>query len=202
MTSEDRPPEQPQTEAIVIPPHIIRPFAHGLDQLLTEPLKQIDAKLSNRERTTTGNYNEPEEAQTGFDQLKKFVTDLKTARVVTLKQPDPDHWTLILSDEKDDEATKPQAGEVIIDTVLSRQLGQALGHHAGNMITAPIGFALILDGDDINGDLHKAASHINDLLKPFEGYKDLNQIRIVTDDDGNTTLTPVFQELAEEKETA
>lgn len=189
--SESTPPKEPIQQEIVIPPDIIRPFGRGLRQLTADPLEEIGKTLPLLE-SEVGADNKLvtaiREIKESFGRFDEFLTGLEAAKEVKIA-PHGGRWTLVFSEERD-ETTPPTVGEVIMNESMAGPFASGFGDKAFNIISG-MGFSYLMLDHAPGSNINKAFLQIQTSIEPFR--QKLAEIRIITDQEGNTVLNPVLQ---------
>lgn len=195
------PPEQPKPqesatqEEIIVPKNIIRPFARGLSQMFAEPIKTVgeqipDPSLETAEQLRKQIIN----AGANLVKITKLLDRLEHAKTVKLI-PQTGGGEFIFSEETEEEA--PQEGEAIIDAALTPKLISAISDKIGNPLAVIVGGSEIvayLSGSEVvKTKIQKVHAASLEMARAFDPIQKANyQIKISTDAQGKTTITPVL----------
>lgn len=207
---DSTPPEQPKPERIqvesgvtIVPPKKIRPLAQGLLDMFSQPFKTIIDNMPPPEL-------EPD--QTFQEEIKNFGPRLegiqsflqKLRRTKTAKISFTRNWRkrkqhiatayFSLSNKLDPE-TPLQPKKVIIPESLTLKIGAALGNIIGNQLSYVKGYVEIIKlrtaSPEIKAKLDEVYPFINELVDKFLLIQNADyQLEILTDAQGNTTITP------------
>lgn len=191
---QPKPQESATQEEIIVPKEIIRPFARGLSQMFAEPIKTV------REQTPDPSLEAAEQLKkqiinigANLTKITELLDKLQHSKTVTLI-PEVGGGRFIFSEETEEET--PQAEEVIIDEDLTPKLISAISDKIGNPLAIVVGGSEIVEylssSEVVKTQMqkvHKASSRMAVAFDPIQraGY----QIKILTDAQGNTTITPI-----------
>lgn len=206
---EPVPPEQPQPpesatqKGIVVPKYIIRPFARGLSQMASDPLKKLREELlkirptditADNLDTQTQQRGQLSEMKQAFNALTATLVMMRLTKEVKIIHPTKDQYKLVFSRETEEEEI-PREGEVSIGESLTHPLVSATFDRLGHDL-AMFGHAELLSVRGESEELKEkmrfissVAQELDAIWKPMQtaNYK----LKISTDGEEKTTITPV-----------
>ncbi|MEK7534647.1 MAG: hypothetical protein AAB600_04905 [Patescibacteria group bacterium] len=166
---------------IVVPKDVAKALGRGLRQRIYSSIKDITSTINNLDANPELN----EKRITIIKKNIKRITDIlnglekaKEVRIVPLE---------VGSDFKFSEETEeetPTPGEVIMDESITRKFIDALSHTIRNPLNLVLGQAETIQAEEI----YSASMQITEIMNSFT---DARSIKMVTDTQGNTTITPI-----------
>lgn len=195
------PPKQPKPREIplggekIVPSHFIKPFARGLFQLSSEPIEKIKETLSAELGGTDLEREQINEMGQALNEITTTLLLLRTAKEVKITRPTENQYKLTLSSETDKEEI-PREGDELMDEFLSRPLMAAVFDRLCYDFARFRGYAELLEARSTSEkirermrNIHTVAIDLNNAWSPIQnaGY----QIKISTDAQGKTTITPI-----------
>lgn len=192
---QPKPPEGLTQEGILVPKKIIRPFARGLFQLSSEPIQKIKEMLSVEFAGTDLEKKQIDEMRQALDEITTTLALLRTAKEVKITQPTEKQYKLTFSPETEEEEI-PREGEISIKESLTHPLIIAVFDRLGLDSSRVQGYAQLLasrsGSEQIKREMEKVYSTTLSLGNSWKLLQEDNyQLKISTDGEGNTTLTPI-----------
>lgn len=198
---DSTPPEKPkpkenttQEETIVLK-NTIRPFAKGLFQMAERPLRELESGFSSLPNETNTQTQEViSEAQSALNEITTTLIRLRTAKEVKIVKygEETEEYKLIFSEECEEEETPPE-GEA---DPPAPQVVRAVFDRLGNKLTEVVGYTELLSVRGTNEDIREKMMALNALANEINNkWGSIRQadyqIKISTDPQGNTTITPI-----------
>jgi len=195
-------PKQSQAEQepkeILLNKTVARMLGRGLEQIFNEGgAKTISNALESLSKIgECRKYAEMMGSALAF--LQDIVNKLQTEETRLTREKEGGQWNFKFSSESSEKepAEKFQASELIIDKDLSEKLMSAIGNVINNKLTGIIGLSGLMDEDFGDNSIGKKTNLINTHAQKI--YKNIssatkvgNSIRLFTDDNGKTTISPI-----------
>lgn len=192
------PKEQEEPKEIVLDKPTARAFGRLLRQQIfpTESLATILGCASNIRQMNNRNYDNLNHIVSAIQNVVTMIESIERAKEVKLIK-DKEGWDFRFSKERDLEEEKPQPEEVNIDADLVEKVNSAMSHKFINILFPLLGFSeLINHSTQNNNDVKEQSRRINELGKKMVGnlseiLKPQHAVKLITDNDGKTTISHV-----------
>lgn len=210
---EIQPPKSPKTQEqqpneIILDRETAKALGRGLrQQIFTKEelmqiktniiaLEQNDAVIQTGVREQTAKEEQWIKLMSiGLQHITNFIFNLEHAKEIKLSISGKGKTDYVFFSEEKEELEKPKEGEITVDQKLTTELKSALQHHLGTQLTVIRGFAELIEfGYEENSAKEKAKGIRNAYESIYDKFVEMNngdQIKLVTDSEGNTDIVPL-----------
>jgi len=174
-----------EQKEIVVPKHIVKAFGRGLSQSIGPRLQQIESCL----RDTTDNLKYPM-IEDSVKRITNVLHSLEEAKEVKISIIDPDGLDGYLNDflfSEETEELDPKPGELLMENDIAPKFINALQHTIINPLFIISGRTGGNQSEEAK-KIYSASMQIKDILSSFTNAQ---EIKIVTDVEGNTKIIPL-----------
>lgn len=183
---------------IIVPSDIAKPLGIGLKQLTADSMSILQLVLNHFNPKDEKYKLWAKKMKVALHKINTFVDNLTNKDEVRLV-PFSGSYDFSFSEEtsiKKENDNSLQPGAIVIDHALSSNIIGAIFHNLGTQLSFIQGYSSAINKLSSNEFTKERAATINeasvDINNRLEPYKTAHQIVIITDQDGNTTINPVY----------